>query len=99
MNTALRIERVGNYWEITDPAAAGFGIKVDAVTVSATRCKGSVVEGYVTAVYGLDLEVANCMDRDQLARLGVSVPRRAARQTGLRLLSLNTDGTIERWVP
>lgn len=101
-STALRVERVGVSWLITDPSILGdTGVTVDAAVVLAVFRRGATVEGVVTSVFGLDVEVAEHLDRAQLLRLGVGkhpkAPRRQVR--GVKALSLNQDGTITRWAP
>lgn len=77
-NQKLKIEWQGNSWVVKDPLSPKTaGIKIDGAVVNVTARGERFVEGYIVAVHGLDLGVAQHLDPSQLAALGVGAHLRA----------------------
>lgn len=75
------------------------GIRVDGAVVRATRVGKGFVEGTISAVHGLDQEIAQHLDRHQLSALGVGFPMKPStlRNVGGRVqhVHLMADGKIK----
>lgn len=70
----FRIEFLNSRWYIVDPDNASNHVPIDTALMDVTFFRPGVVEGYVVAVHGLDMEIASTLDVQVLRALGATGP-------------------------
>lgn len=92
----------GQGWSIIDPKDATINIPFDQAIVDATWVESNYVEGYVTAIHGVDMDLVGHLDIETLRALGIGAQLVSQKPIGhilaggMRRVRLTQDGSIER---
>lgn len=92
----LTLEWSHGKWFVLDPAGGG-RVPIDTAIVDVTYCQPGLVEGFIVAVHGLDLEIAQHMSRETQQALGVGAQLRRSPLAKTRRGQLTADGRVD-WV-
>ena len=95
---AFRIEYYNGSWMVSEKDRPDTKVPVDSAIVDTLKAKPGYVEGYIVAVHGLDLELAQHLDPATLHTLGVAaqIRRNPPPHRGLVRIQLMPDGQFER---
>lgn len=96
LNGKMRAEYAQGSWSFMDPSNPQNRVKFDQALMDATHVNRTHIEGYVRAVHGVDLEIAQYLDIRTKESLGIMAAHRLGRGQTLQRVRLMPDGTVEK---
>ena len=95
VNSKVRATYANSTWALFDPSNPSFKLTVDQAVIDVTLYRHNLVEGYVKAVHGVDMEQVKYLDSHARAALGITGMHRLGRTGTLKRVRLMSDGTVE----
>ena len=96
----MHAEYKNGSWAFVDPLHPSHRIKFDQALIDAThtnRARGRV-EGFVCSVHGVEQDVAQFLDSETKAQIGITSSHKLGRFGSMNRVRLMPDGSIERVV-
>ena len=83
-------------WAFLDPSNPKSRLLVDQALIDATLIRHNLVEGFVKAVHGVDMEMVQYLPSRARADLGITGTHRLGRVGTLYRVRLMPNGAVER---
>lgn len=95
VNSRVRATYANGTWAFVDPSNPSFRLPLEQALIDVTYVRHHLVEGYVKAVHGVDMEQVKYLDSHTRSVLGIAGNHRLGRVGTMKRVRLMSDGTVE----
>lgn len=90
----VRADYTNGSWAFVDSSNLSNRVKFEQALIDATLITATRIEGYVLSVHGIDQALANHLDRESRAAVGIKAGHRLGRVGTMHRVRLMPDGSV-----